>query len=115
MYLFRITVEVKHMEGTQLPSDCAGGCVGVYLRAENIKAAIDLAEASLLEDKFLPVRTLEATEVNLEAMAEQYDMPGEDELAEGEPDFDDLLAIMKQGGVWYTAFHLFSFEKHEVQ
>lgn len=111
MYLFRVAVEVKHMEGTQLPPDCSGACVGVYLRADDIKEAIDLAESELRKDKYLPRRTYEAVEIDIEDLADE----SEEYIEEGDPETDDLLKIYKNGGVWYTAFNLYPPEKHEVQ
>lgn len=111
MYLFRMALEVTHMEGTQLPSECSGACVGVYLRAKNIKEAIDLAEQELLEDKYLPVRTYEATEIDAEDLTEK----NEEYSSEGDPETTDLLNILNNGGVWYTAFNLYPPEQNEIQ
>ncbi len=110
MYLFRMAVEVIHMEGTQLPEECSGACVGVYLRANDIKEAIDLAEKELLDDKYLPVRTYEATEIDIEDLTEE----NEEYSEEGEPE-EDLINIYQNGGIWYTAFNLYPPEEHEIQ
>jgi hypothetical protein len=40
MYLFRVMVEVTHMKGTQLPLDCGGAFVSVYLRSSKVIGAI---------------------------------------------------------------------------
>ena len=47
MKVYRLAIEVGYMEGTQLPEDYAGAFVSVYLRASDIKKAIELAEAEL--------------------------------------------------------------------
>lgn len=111
MYLFRIAVEVKHMEGTQLPEECSGAFVGVYLRANNIKEAIDLAEKELLDDKYLPVRTYEAIEIDVEDLTEE----NEEYSQEGDPESEDLINIYQNGGVWYAAFNLYPPEENEIQ
>jgi hypothetical protein len=95
MYLFRMSVEVKRMEGTQLPADCSGACVGVYVRANDIKEAIDLAESELRNDKYLPFRTYEATEIDIEDLTEE----NEEYSEEGDPESKDLINIFSNGGV----------------
>lgn len=111
MNLYRMAVEVTHMDGTQLPPHCAGACVGVYLRANSIKEAIDLAESELLSDKYLPIRTYEAVEIDIEDLLET----DEECTSEGDPETEDLLNIYKFGGVCYTAFNLYPPERHEIQ
>jgi len=103
MYLFRVMVEVTTMEGSQLPFDCAGAFVNVYLRARHIKDAIDDAEAQLLEDKYKPVRTIDASSIDIEDLTEQ----NEEYREEGDPRSNDLVKIFDNGGHWYAAFHLF--------
>ncbi|MES9818587.1 MAG: hypothetical protein ABW155_18265 [Candidatus Thiodiazotropha sp.] len=63
---YRIQVEVKPMEGTQLPSDVAGAYVNVYLGAKDICEAIKLTEAELRNDCYKPVNTYAAFEVDME-------------------------------------------------
>lgn len=111
MYLFRMAVEVTHMEDTLLPPDCSGACVGVYLRANDIREAIDLAESELRKDKYLPIRTYEATEIDIQNLTDE----NEEYYEEGDPKTKDLLSIYKNGGMWYTVFNLYPPEKHEIQ
>jgi len=110
MYLFRIMVEVTHMKETQLPLDCGGAFVGVYLRSSNILDAIKIAESELLDDKYLPVRTFEAVEIDVE------DLTGENEeyTSEGDPETSDLIDIFNNGGLWYTAFNTFPLEEEQA-
>lgn len=111
MYLFRVMTEVKHMEGTQLPFDCAGAFVGVYLRAPSIRCAIDEAETQLKDDKYLPVHTYEAVEIDLEDLTDE----NEEYRSEGDPETVDLIKIYENGGIWYTAFNLYPHESSELQ
>lgn len=107
MYLFRVMVEVTHMKGTQLPLDCGGAFVGVYLRSSNIMDAIKLAEDELLDDKYQPVRTYEAVEIDVEDLTDK----NEEYASEGDPESSDLINIFHNGGLWYTAFNTFPMEE----
>lgn len=101
--LYRILVEVGPMSGTDLPEDCGGAWVDVYLAADTIKSAIDAAEHALLEDRYRPVATLEAFTLDLEHYTD-YD---EAEEADHIPTADELLQLWETGGVWYSAFFTF--------
>lgn len=109
-YIFRIGVEVSPMEGTQLPADCGGACVNVYLAADDIRIAIDEAESELLNDCYKPIHTYQA---------ESYELD-EDELnletdEEGAPSEEDLRNLQINGGVWYGCFHTYPPEKSVLQ
>jgi hypothetical protein len=107
-YIFRVGVEVTQMEGTQLPSECGGACVNVYLGADDIRDAIDLAECELLSDCYKPIYTYEAYELDLEDTDYNTD-------EEGEPGNDDLLNLQKNGGIWYGCFHTYPPESEQLQ
>ncbi|GAA6170308.1 hypothetical protein [Sessilibacter corallicola] len=96
------------MKGTQLPSDCAGAFVNVFLCSPNMVEAIKLVEAELLQDCYKPVNTYAAFELNLNDT--DYDT---DE--EGYPDNEDLMNLHRNGGIWYGPFHCYPPEKHQVQ
>ncbi len=96
------------MDGTQLPSDCAGAFVNVYLSSGNIIEAIKSAEAELLQDRYKPVNTYGAFELDLEGT--DYDM---DE--EGYPANEDLLNLLTNGGFWYGPFNCYPPEKSQLQ
>lgn len=110
MYLFRIMVEVTHMKETQLPLDCDGAFVGVYLRSSNILEAIQIAESELRDDKYLPVRTFEAVEIDIEDLTDE----NEEYASEGDPETSDLMEIFNNGGLWYTAFNTFPIEDEQA-
>ena len=71
--IYRVEVEVEPMEGTQLPSDCVGAFVDVYLGSSNIIDAIRIVESELLQDCFKPVKTYAAFELNLDET--DFDVP----------------------------------------
>ncbi len=82
-HVFRIEVEVGPMEGTQLPSDCAGAFVNVYLGADEIRAAIDTVEKQLLADRYRPVSVYAAFVLDLEGTdydTDEEGYPGNDGL-----------------------------------
>lgn len=96
------------MEGTQLPSDCAGAFVNVYLSSPNIIEAIKSVEAELLQDCYKPVNTYAVFELDLEDT--DYDT---DE--EGYPGSEDLMNLHKNGGIWYGSFNCYPPEEHQLQ
>lgn len=106
--LYRIEVEVEPMEGTQLPSDCAGAFVNVYLSSPNIIAAITSAEAELLQDCYKPVVTYAAFELDLEEM----DCGSEED---GYPNNEDLINLKTNGGIWYGPFNCYPPEGSQLQ
>ena len=105
--VYRITVEVTGMEGSQLPEDCGGAFVNVYVSATNIKSAIDSAEDFLLRDLYRPIQTTSANQL------EDYAFEGE-YYEEGDPTNEDLMALKNSGGVWYAAFHTYPPESDEI-
>lgn len=100
MKVYRIEVEVEPMAGTQLPSDCAGAFVNVYLGSQNIIKAIKSVEAELLQDCYNPVNTFGAFELDLEGT--DYDT---DE--KGYPGNEDLENLKTNGNIWYGPFHCY--------
>ncbi|GAB1266165.1 hypothetical protein [Aurantivibrio infirmus] len=105
--IFRIDIEVAHMEGTQLPMDCGGAFVSVYLREENIRAAMDSAESELLTDLYKPKEITAAYQIDEDEFEEL-------EEEEGYPNEKDFRNLLLNGGVWYGPFHLFPAESHEI-
>ena len=103
--VYRIGVEVQKMEGTQLPEDCAGAFVSVYIGANKIYEAIISVEKQLLEDRYDPVETYEAYLLDLEE--NDYDT---DE--KGYPGNEDLKIIKETGNIWYGPFHTFPYEEN---
>ena len=106
--LYRVEVEVEPMEGTQLPSDCAGAFVNGYLSSPNIIEAIKSVEAELLQDCYKPVNTYAAFELDLEDR--DYDT---DE--EGYPGNQDLRILQQNGGIWYGPFNCYPPESSQIQ
>lgn len=100
---YRIEVEVAPMEGTQLPSDCAGAYVNVYVAAKSIREAIDLVGDQLLSDCYKPIKTTAAYELDID----DGDYP---DVEEGYPDKEDVENLCKTGGYWYGPFYTFSAE-----
>ena len=111
MYLFRVMVQVTHMKDTQLPLDCGGAFVGVYIRAKSIREAIDISEAELLDDKYKPIRTYEAVEIDVEDLTDK----NEEYASEGDPNSSDLIDIYNNGGLWYAAFNTYPTEEEQWQ
>jgi hypothetical protein len=107
-YIFRVNVEVTHMEGSLLPEYCAGAFVNVYLAADNIREAVDMAEKELLDDLYKPVETTSAYQIDKEDYDKEYE-------EEGDPKSNDLENIHKNGGVWYAAFHTYPPDEMEIQ
>lgn len=107
-YIYRITVEVEPMEGTQLPAECAGAFVSVYLGENNIINAIQRAESELLKDCYKPVHTSSAYELDLE----EDDFDTEER---GYPNNSDLANIKATGTVWYGPFHTYPPEENQIQ
>ena len=95
------------MDGTQLPTDCAGAFVNVYLRAKNIKEAIDATEQEFLSDFYTPVETYAAVKLDLD----EYDYETEEE---GYPNNEDLSNLLKTGGIWYGPFNCYPPEESDV-
>lgn len=85
------------MEEAQLPPNCAGAFVNVYLGADSIVEAINMAEAELLRDYYRPIDTAAALELNLDET--NYDM-----AEQGYPGNKDLMNLQANGGVWYGPF-----------
>ncbi len=106
-YIFRVDIEVTHMEGSQLPSDSGGAFVSVYLRAGGIKSAIDDAENSLLSDLYKPIEINAAYKIEEDEFAEL-------EPEDGYPEESDFHNLLKNGGVWYGPFHLYPVEAEQV-
>ncbi len=96
------------MEGSQLPLDCAGAFVNVYLSSVNIIEAIKSAEAELLGDCYNPFNTHAAYELDLGEL--DYDTE-----EEGYPDNQDLMNLQANGGIWYGPFHCYPPEETQVQ
>jgi hypothetical protein len=105
--IYRVDLEVTHMEGTQLPIDCGGGFVSVYLRDYNIRSAIDNAESELLSDLYKPVEVNAAYKIDEDEFSEI-------EPEEGYPEESDLKNMLANGGVWYGPFHLFPVEDEKI-
>lgn len=99
--IYRVTVEVKHMEGTTLPDDFLGAIVNVYLPAFNIREALDLAEEYLLTDKYKPVDIFSAYQVEID----DDEIESDDEEA---PSRQDFINLLNNGGYWYGPFHSWS-------
>ena len=105
--LYRVDVEVGPMEGTQLPEDFMGAFVSVYLPAANIKEAIDLTEEYLLTDKYSPIETTAAYQLDLDEIDYNTD-------EEGYPGDKELKDLLVHGGYWYGPFNgWFSMEENE--
>ncbi|MDO5685829.1 MAG: hypothetical protein Q4G42_00290 [Neisseria sp.] len=107
-HLYCVVVEVTHMPDTQLPPDCAGAVVRVYLASDDIRQAIDAAERALLEDRYRPLMTLEAMMLDLDDYTD-YDEAEEDEHI---PARDDLLQLAETGDVWYSVFYTYPPEEN---
>ena len=105
--IYRIDLEVAHMEGTQLPADCGGGFVSVYLRDCNIRSAMDSAESELLSDLYKPVEINAVYKIDEDEFSEL-------EPEEGYPDESDLKNMLVNGGVWYGPFHLYPVEEEKL-
>lgn len=103
-YVYRVGVEVEHMEGCQLPKDCKGAFVNVYLSADNIREAIDIAESELFSDFYKPVNTYEAFEIDLEG--EELERDNDDQS----PTIKELRNYPKENKVSYGTFHCFPYE-----
>ena len=106
--IYRIEVEVEPMEGTQLPSDCAGAFVNVFIDATNLVEAIREVETQLIIDCYKPVNTYAAFELDIE----EDDYRDEDE---GYPRKEDLIDLLKNGGVWYGPFNMYPPEGKQLQ
>lgn len=99
------------MEGTTLPPDWAGAYVNVYLGAGNLIEAIQNAESALLVDRYRPISTYAAWEVDLEELSlEQSEKSEEQSITVS--DFENLCA---NGGVMYSGFAGFRPEDVSVQ
>ena len=110
-HVYRVEVEVTHMEGTQLPEDCGGGFVNVYICANSIVDAIQSVEEALISDCYKPIETSAAFALDLE----ELDGGGENIYEEdGEPSLSDLNNLKINGGLWYSAFHLYPPEGNDV-
>ena len=96
------------MEGTQLPDNCEGAFVNVYIGADDIRKAMDIAERNLLDDCYKPVRLSAAFELDLEGI--DYDS---DE--KGYPGNADLQDIRNNADVWYGPFNCFPHERDESE
>ena len=107
-YVYRVEVEVAPMEGTQLPDDCAGAIVNVYIGATTIREAIDRVETELLDDCYKPIFTLAAFVLDLEE-----DVPETEE--EGYPNKEDLVKIMNERDIWYGPFYTYPPEQKDIQ
>ncbi|BCE03215.1 hypothetical protein [Marinicellulosiphila megalodicopiae] len=106
-FIFRVEVEVIPMSGTQLPDDAAGAFVNCYIGADNIREAIDLVEAQLLEDCYKPFQTYAAFSLDLDEV--DYDT-----LEDGLPDNEDLLKLQSTGAIWYGPFNTYLPEMDDV-
>jgi len=95
------------MKGTPLPTRCGGAFVNVYLSADNVRQAIDLAEESFLNDLYKPVETTSVYQLESDEYEKEY-------YEEGDPSKEDLLNLHKTGGVWYCAFHTYPPETKDV-
>ena len=100
LLLFCVEVEVGRTPSDPLPADCGGAFVTVYLAAPDIRTALDWAEECLSRDNYR-VHSLEAV-FNLD-LGEYI----RDPEAEGEPEYEDLLGLLDQGGAWYGTFHCY--------
>ncbi len=105
-HVFIIQVEVTHMEGTQLPADCAGAIVNAYIGAHDIRDAINRVEAELLEDCYQPVFIFSAGVLDID----EADFDDE----EGYPELEDLIRIQASDEIWYGPFNVFPPEQHEI-
>lgn len=101
--VFRVNVEVGHMEGTQLPPGSQGAFVNVYVGAVTIREALDKVETRLLWDRYRPIDIYAAYELDLEDT-------GIDRAEEGYPNREDLKTLKETGDIWYGPFHLFPAE-----
>jgi hypothetical protein len=102
--VFRVLVEVGHMEGTQLPSDCRGAFVNVYVGSVTLREALDKAEAQLLADRYKPIDIPEAYELDSDRV--DYDT---DE--KGYPGNEDLKMLRETGDTWYGPFNLYPWDE----
>ena len=102
--VFQVGVEVSQMAGSQLPADCKGAFVNVFVGSTDIKKAINTVECSLLEDCYKPINTYEAFEVNLEEYSQSK---------EGYPMLADLQDIQNNSEVWYGPFYTYPYEELE--
>lgn len=95
--VYRVDVEVGPMEGTQLPEEAEGAFVSVYIGADSIRQAIDAVEQRLLLDRYQPIETTAAFQLD----------PDEDgsDIGDDEPDSDDLRSLQRSGGTWYGSFN----------
>ncbi|MEH6911327.1 MAG: hypothetical protein V7459_12130 [Oceanicoccus sp.] len=107
-YVFRVNVQVEPMQGSQLPDDCAGAYVDVYIGASNIREAIDDVESELLADCYKPKRTCSAVEIDL-------DSPDLEADAESAPTIEEFLHIQDSGEIFYGEFHCYPPEKGDIQ
>ena len=109
---YRVQVEVGPMDGTTLPADWAGAFVNVYLCAEEIVEAIERAESALLTDRYRPISTYAAWQVDLEELRE------EEAASEGSattPTVRDLENLRVNGGVIYSGFVGYPPEERSLQ
>ena len=104
--VYRIDVEVGHMSGCQLPAEAAGAIVSVYVGAHTLRDAMDRAEQELANDRYRPIDTTGAYELDLER--EDYDT---DE--KGYPGNADLAKLKEELGLWYGPFYTFPHEDDE--
>lgn len=95
--IYRVQVEVGPMEGTDLPDEFLGAFVNVHVPATNIIEAINLAEEYLLADKYRPVQTIAAFQMDLEDVNDDTD-------EEGYPGNKELNDLLVNGGYWYGPF-----------
>ena len=105
--IFRVDVEVGHMTDCQLPKDAAGAIVSVYVGAHTLRDAMDRAESELLEDRYRPIDTSAAYELDLES--EDFDT---DE--KGYPGNADLAKLREECGLWYGPFYTYPHEEAET-
>ncbi|WP_020407209.1 hypothetical protein [Hahella ganghwensis] len=90
-FVYRVDVEITHMEGTQLPSDCGGAFVSVYLRERDIKSAIESTERHLISNLYKPVDVSAAYKIEEDEFSEL-------QPEEGYPEEKDLNNLLSDGG-----------------
>ena len=96
------------MPETQLPVDCAGAVVNVYISAVTLREALDLVERQLTKDRYRPVDFCEAYELDLEGTDFDTD-------EKGYPGNADLEQIRVEGGHWYGPFFTFPHEDEAAE
>lgn len=101
--VFRVNIEVGHMEGCQLPIEAAGAIVSVYVGSHTLRDALDRAEQQLREDRYRPIDAISVYELDLDV--EDFDTE-----EEGYPNNADLEKIRDTMGLWYGPFYTFPYE-----